>query len=108
MGSVGANKNTVSSLDVYNAVVFADKMQGSFVDEANKIINIPFGPRTKEKDVSGPLGTATYFRNQGFNVTFETRDVEYKSKTRGSIRRGFDEGGRIRYLRNRLVMTLRW
>ena len=108
MGSVG-NKQVVTSESIVRAQRFAEGFKGSAIDIDNHIIQIPFSSNTKESDLFGPLGTGTDFKNRGFDVSFEKRDVEYMTQGSWISRRGFERSnGKKAYLRNRLVMTLKW
>ena len=49
-----------------------------------------------------------WFADNGFDVSFEKRDVEYTTKGDFNVRSMIRYRGRTAYLRNRLVMTATW
>jgi hypothetical protein len=95
-----------STLD--QAVEFAEGFKGSTVDLANHRIVIPFGPDSTVEFVMDDGMLGKWFADNGFDISFEKRDVQYLTKGEFNTRSMIKYKGRPAYLRNRLVMTATW
>ena len=98
--------NTISDAILQQAITFAKGIKGSTVDLDNHIITIPFSSTEQELMEDGMLGS--WFKNNGFDISFERRDVEYQTKGSFNTRSMTKYSGHTAILRNRLVMTATW
>ena len=90
------------------AIDFAEGFKGSVVDTENHIIMIPFYSSSTESELMSEGMLGRWFADNGFDVSFEKRDVEYTTKGDFNARSMIRYKGRTAYLRNRLVMTATW
>lgn len=104
--------NDIINQAVYHAESSGDK-RGTTIDIPNHKIVIVFGTGTTEDDLdelfAKDIGLGDWFIQNGFDVSVETKDVEYLTKgtfNARAMRR--DNAGNRRCLRNRLVMTVTW
>lgn len=100
--------STISKSIVDQAVEFAEGFKGSTVDLDNHIITIPFGSDSTVDFVMDDGMLGKWFEDNGFDISFEKRDVEYMTKGEFNPRSMTKYKGRTAYLRNRLVMTATW
>lgn len=99
--------NTVLEL----AIKYASNFKGSFADTENHIITVPFSAGRTKDDIpelmqSGSL--CNWYIENGFNLSFEVRDVEYTTKPTFNTRSMTSYRGHTAFLRNRLVATITW
>lgn len=90
---------------------YATFYKGYTIDIENHIITIPFSKDHTENDIpyimqEGSIGK--WYVDNGFNVSFEVRDVEYITKPIFEARSMTSYKGHKAYLRNRLVATITW
>ena len=90
------------------AIDFAEGFKGSVVDLENHTIMIPFYSSSTESELMSEGMLGRWFADNGFDVSFEKRDVEYTTKGDFNARSMTRYRGRTAYLRNRLVMTATW
>lgn len=90
------------------AIEFAEGFKGSTVDLANHRITIPFGSDSTVDFLMDDGMLGRWFADNGFDISFEKRDVEYTTKGDFNVRSMIKYKGRTAYLRNRLVMTATW
>ena len=102
---------SVTNTSLQEMIQFAKGFKGYTIDLDKHIITIPFSPYTEVEDLQGrPYGFIPFAEDNGFTVTFETRDVPYMTKQPWS-RSLFDDvrnKSHVAYLRNRLVATVTW
>lgn len=99
----------ISPADLKTAVELVKSNSYAKIDLQNHIIVYPCSAGISEQDLldEGMLGK--WFIDHGFNVEFDVRDYEYKTKGTFNVRSMRKEGaGNTRYLRNRTVMTITW
>ena len=101
--------NDVMQQAIYHAESSGDK-RGTVIDIPNHKIVITFGAGiTGENLFDTDIGLGDWFIKNGFDVSVETKDVEYLTKgtlnTRAMRR---ENAGNKRWLKNRLVMTITW
>ena len=93
------------------AIEYAKKFRCNTIDIEKHIITIPFSPSVNESAIpvlmSG-IGIGKWYADNGFNISFETRDVEYMTKPIFETRSMTSYKGHKAYLRNRLVATITW
>ena len=98
----------VSQSILQQAAEFAEGFKGSVVDLENHTIMIPFYSSSTESDLMSEGMLGRWFADNGFDVSFERRDVEYTTKGDFNVRSMTKYKGKTAYLRNRLVMTATW
>lgn len=98
------NENTIQL-----AIEYASKFKGYTIDIENHIITFPFSAGRTMDDISELMeyGCKWYVDN-GFEISFEIRDVEYMTKPTVSSRSLIYNKPRKAFLRNRLVATITW
>ena len=98
------NQNTLNE-----AIDFVKNRKGVSIDIENKVIVVPFSSDMSEEVLMGKGMIGEWFEQNGFNISFERRDVEYTTKPRWINRKGMSmSDGHKAFLRNRLVMTATW
>jgi hypothetical protein len=99
----------ISPADLKTAVELVKSNNYAKIDLQNHIIVYPCSTGISEQDMldEGMLGS--WFVEHGFNVEFDVRDYEYKTKGTFNVHSMRKEGaGNTRYLRNRTVMKITW
>lgn len=99
---------SVSQQAIDQAIKFANGFKGSVVDLNNHTIIIPFSKDSTEEDLMSDGMLGKWFVDNGFDVSFEKKDVEYTTKDKFSTRSMNRTKGHSAYLRNRLVATITW
>ena len=100
------NENTIQL-----AIKHASTFKGNTIDIENHIITIPFSAGRTEDDINELMESGSlcnWYIENGFNVSFEVRDVEYMTKATVTSRSLIYNKPRKAFLRNRLVATITW
>ena len=93
------------------AINYAEKFKGYTINTDKKIITIPFSAGRSKDDIQElmqPGSLCNWYVENGFNVSFEVRDVEYTTKPIFNTRSMTGYRGHTAFLRNRLVATITW
>lgn len=93
----------MDNIILHLAIEYASRFKGYFVDTDKHIITFPFPSGKNTDDIPGlmqPGSLCNWYADNGFNVSFTEKDVEYTIKA-GTI-------NKQAYLRNRLVATITW
>ena len=103
----------ISAEILWKAQEFAKRFKGAKVDLENNEIVIPFDKNATENatedEIFNELGLGTWFKDNGFDVQLERKDVEYTTKGEWLNYRGWQRSkGHPAMLRDRLVLTARW
>lgn len=102
-------KSSTISDDILNQVVnFVEGFKGSTVDLSNHVIMIPFRSDATIDEIMSEGMLGDWFVSNGFDVSFEVKDVQYITKGEFNARSMTKYKGRVAYLRDRLVMTVTW
>jgi len=99
----------VDDAAIRDAIFWLHDLKGYQADVNEHWIFAPMEKGLTAEDMmqEGMLGS--YFKEAGFTVSFEKKDVEYMTKGSWRNYRGWDrEEGHKAYLRNRICMTLTW
>ena len=94
---------------ITDAINISKRFKGAKVDIDSRTIILPCSKGITEEELlwDGMLGK--YFMDCGFNVSFETMDIEYTTKGKWINYTGcVFEKGHTAWLRNRLCMILKW
>lgn len=103
------SSHSISDSVIKQAVEFAEGFKGSRIDIENHVIEIPFSSNSTEADLMSESMLGKWFKDNGFNVSFERKDVEYNTQGTWRNARGWNrESGHKAYLRNRLVGIFTW
>ena len=110
--SLNESAGEVTQQDIEQAIKFAESDKGHthpLIDLENRIIKIPFGSSTTEADLMSEGMLGDWFKNHGFNVSFEKGDYEYTTQGEWINRRAWTRTApKKAYLRNRLIMVITW
>ena len=99
---------TISDSVLNQAVDFARGFKGNTVDLYNHLIVIPFESGATVDDLMSDGMLGAWFQDNGFDISFEVKDVQYITKGTFNPRSMTKYAGKVAYLRNRLVMTATW
>ncbi len=107
--SEDTNKKEIDQETLWQAQKFAETFKGHKIDLENHEIVIPFMKGTSESDVMNEIGLGTWFKDNGFDIQLERKDVEYTTKGEWTNYRGWERSkGHPAVLRDRLVLTATW
>jgi len=99
----------IDSSTLYQAQQFAKRFKGSRIDLENHEIIIPFGKGATEDGIMGQMGLGTWFKDNGFDVSLEQKDIDYTTQGDWLNYRGWTKSkGHSAMLRDRLVLTAKW
>ena len=102
-------RSSVNSDMIAKAIDFAKDFKGAIIDSDNKHIEIPFSSSSTEEDLMSEGMLGRWFADNGFDIHFEKKDVEYITQDTWRNARGWNrEKGHTAYLRNRLVGIIEW
>lgn len=93
------------------AIEYAKNFKGFTVNTDKHIITIPFSAGRTKDDIPELMEAGSlckWYVDNGFNISFEVRDVEYTTKPIFNTRSMTGYRGHTAYLRNRLVATITW
>lgn len=99
---------SVSQQAIKKAVEFAESHKGSVIDLDGHKIVIPFSKDSTEEDLMSDGMLGKWFIDNGFDISFEKRDVEYVTKDKFSVRGMNRTKGHKANLKDRLVGTITW
>ena len=99
----------VNEAAIRDAMFRLQDRKGYWADVNEHMIFAPMEKGITEEILMQKSMLGSYFKEAGFTVTFEKKDVEYMTKGSWRNYRGWDrEEGHKAYLRNRLCMILTW
>jgi hypothetical protein len=82
--------------------------KGTVIDRENRIITLVCCKGATKEMLMEEWGLGYWFIQNGFNVEFEQRDIEYTTKGTFDCHSCTSYRGHKAYLRNRVVMTITW
>lgn len=103
------DKKEIDPEILWQARCHAVRFRGATVDIDNHEIVIPLDKGATEEELFNEYGLGTWFKDNGFDVSLDRRDVTYTTKGDWINYRAITRSkGHNATLRDRLVLTVTW